>query len=253
MSTNSHCCVTIDPLKLTDSEEIIRAAITFSPLLPPLGYTLDNTSERLEISYLSRALGWSDPRGLYGYTKNSEYKDLYAYFDYGDKSSPVNELVTNAFKMYGLGGVQERPTWGNIRGSVVITRMEPDLGFSPNLAYNPNLTIEEMYQTLVFFRDSKDCAYDIAIRRDSVRFMKNRGSLFLARGKNAFYNAPNGSRTYTEIVRDMRQCNKCNKSQSIVGELRRCTVCKVTLYCSKECQKADWRRHKIECRALQVT
>ena len=99
------CCVTIAPLKKTDSEETIRSAIKFSSVLPAPGYTLDDTNlEAAEIAHLSSALGWSDPRGLYGYSEKSDYKDLYVYFDYGDKASPINELATKAFKMYGLGG-----------------------------------------------------------------------------------------------------------------------------------------------------
>jgi hypothetical protein len=119
------CCVTIAPLKKTDSEETIRSAIKFSSVLPAPGNTLDDTNlEAAEMAHLSSALGWSDPRGLYGYSEKSDYKDLYVYFDYGDKASPINELATKAFKMYGLGGkmVTGMPTWGNVRGSVVIVR-----------------------------------------------------------------------------------------------------------------------------------
>ena len=101
MSTS---CVTIDPLKKTASEEAIRSAIKFSSLLPLPGVASDDYVEPLEIAHLKKTLGWSDPRGLFGYSKTSEYKDLYVYFDYGDKTSPVNELATKAFKLYGLGG-----------------------------------------------------------------------------------------------------------------------------------------------------
>ena len=117
------CCVTIAPLKTTDSEETIRSAIEFSSILPPPGYALlDANIEGIEIAHISSALGWSDPRGLCGYSESSEYKDLYIYFDYRDKTSHVNELATKAFKMYGLGGamVSGKPTWGKIHGSVVV-------------------------------------------------------------------------------------------------------------------------------------
>jgi hypothetical protein len=136
---SSTCCVTVAPLKLTASEETIRSAIKFSSVLPVPGFSLDTPQiEAIEIDYLSRTLGWSDPRGLFGYSETSEYKDLYVYFDYGDKTSAVNELATKAFKMYGLGGAmvgRAEPTWGNIRGTVIIVRLEPDPTFSPNLVY----------------------------------------------------------------------------------------------------------------------
>ena len=102
------------PLELTASEETIRSAIQFSSVLPPPGQSLLGSTEAIEIAHLSSELGWSDPRGLYGYSETSEYKDLYVYFDYGDKMSLVNKLATRAFKMYGLGGamVTGKPTWG---------------------------------------------------------------------------------------------------------------------------------------------
>jgi hypothetical protein len=40
------------------------------------------------------------------------------------------------------------------------------------------------------------------------------------------------------------QCNFCNKPTT---RLKKCTRCEAIWYCSKECQKRDWRRHKPEC------
>ena len=34
--------------------------------------------------------------------------------------------------------------------------------------------------------------------------------------------------------------------------LMKCASCKVTVYCSRECQKADWKRHRKVCSALQA-
>ncbi|KAF8992050.1 hypothetical protein BDQ17DRAFT_1370030 [Cyathus striatus] len=33
--------------------------------------------------------------------------------------------------------------------------------------------------------------------------------------------------------------------------LKKCSGCRQIKYCSKECQKADWKRHKRECRSIQ--
>jgi hypothetical protein len=261
MTDDSCHCIAIAPTKVSDSEERIRSAITSSSVLPPSGYTFQTTSEDVEIPHLSSVLGWSNPQGLFGYTKDSEYKDIYIYFDYGDKKSPVNELATKAFEMYGLGGamITGPPTWGPIRGKVVVMRLRPDWKFSPHVQYNPMLSLEEMYQTLTFFRDSPTRAQKIAIKRDSVRFqayVNNNNSSSMrppgVTGPSSYthYMGPNGLRTNTQVNNDQDKCNHCGKMQALVGKLKQCQRCKVTFYCDKECQKKDWKKHKKICKSL---
>ena len=270
-------CIKIAPTKKSDREKTIRAAITSSTALPPPGYSVTDSKESIEIPHLSSKLGWSDPRGLYGYSKDSDYKDLYVYFDYGDKTSPVNELATRAFEMYGLGGAMThgvKPKWGPIRGSVVLVRIQPDYSFSPNSKYRPRITLDEMYDTLVFFRDSKQSAHKIALKRDSVRFMESMkvpgpggfgfgggfgGSFGNGNGKSkgpssstrTFYLGPNGLRTTDQVKEDQDKCDHCGKTQSLLGRrLKQCPRCNVTFYCGKDCQKAAWKKHKKICKTL---
>ncbi len=33
-----------------------------------------------------------------------------------------------------------------------------------------------------------------------------------------------------------------------VAALKKCSVCEAAYYCGAECQKADWKAHKKECR-----
>ena len=45
-------------------------------------------------------------------------------------------------------------------------------------------------------------------------------------------------------------CAKCVKSQaSAESPLQRCSGCRAAYYCSKDCQKADWKNHKKDCRS----
>ncbi len=45
----------------------------------------------------------------------------------------------------------------------------------------------------------------------------------------------------TATCRDV--CNNCNTT----GHLKYCSRCMSSKYCSKECQRADWGRHKTTC------
>ncbi len=45
-------------------------------------------------------------------------------------------------------------------------------------------------------------------------------------------------------------CASCGKTGL---KLRHCEVCKIIWYCGKECQRADWSSHKIECNYLAGT
>ncbi len=39
-------------------------------------------------------------------------------------------------------------------------------------------------------------------------------------------------------------CSVCSKRQ---GKLKRCSACHLICYCSAECQKKDWKEHKLVC------
>ncbi len=44
----------------------------------------------------------------------------------------------------------------------------------------------------------------------------------------------------------VRTCHGC-KQMIESYQLKRCSNCKMAYYCSKECQKKDWQKHKIFC------
>ena len=44
-----------------------------------------------------------------------------------------------------------------------------------------------------------------------------------------------------------KRCNYCNK---IDAKLKKCTRCKQAFYCSKKCQKKDWKNHKKVCKKI---
>jgi len=44
-----------------------------------------------------------------------------------------------------------------------------------------------------------------------------------------------------------RHCSNSDPSSEFQRSLLTCSRCKLTYYCSKECQKLDWKRHKLLC------
>ncbi len=43
------------------------------------------------------------------------------------------------------------------------------------------------------------------------------------------------------------QCTVCQKKPNSGTRLKRCSLCKTVRYCSQECQRADWIKHKNSC------
>ncbi|CAL4935494.1 unnamed protein product [Urochloa decumbens] len=43
-------------------------------------------------------------------------------------------------------------------------------------------------------------------------------------------------------------CDHCFASSN----LKKCSICRVTWYCSSDCQKEEWKLHQLECRAMAV-
>ncbi|KAF7789758.1 hypothetical protein EIP86_000704 [Pleurotus ostreatoroseus] len=50
------------------------------------------------------------------------------------------------------------------------------------------------------------------------------------------------------IVYKRRQCQRCYVLE-IEKPLMVCSQCKVVRYCSRECQKKDWKSHKLQCQS----
>lgn len=56
--------------------------------------------------------------------------------------------------------------------------------------------------------------------------------------------------TINDIVVSQSSVNCCNHCNIPAGEatiLRQCAACKSVVYCSRECQRKDWKNHKESC------
>lgn len=46
---------------------------------------------------------------------------------------------------------------------------------------------------------------------------------------------------------ELQKCGKCSKDANSI-----CTNCKSIYYCSRDCQKADWKNHKKNCSPFEI-
>jgi hypothetical protein len=46
----------------------------------------------------------------------------------------------------------------------------------------------------------------------------------------------------------MAQCANCQESEKFEKQFKKCSRCGLVYYCSKSCQKEDWRKHKQICK-----
>jgi len=53
--------------------------------------------------------------------------------------------------------------------------------------------------------------------------------------------------SYKDVCRIIVDCEVCTNPIPLDGRKKYCPRCMVTAYCSKACQKADWKRHKKLC------
>jgi hypothetical protein len=43
------------------------------------------------------------------------------------------------------------------------------------------------------------------------------------------------------------KCRNCGRAESEEVKLKKCMRCLAVMYCSAECQKKDWKKHRMEC------
>jgi len=57
---------------------------------------------------------------------------------------------------------------------------------------------------------------------------------------------------YEQFQKRGSRCAKCNQKK-YYKDLLTCAGCKIVQYCSRECQKLDWPRHKVACKKIQAS
>ncbi|KAF8202741.1 hypothetical protein K438DRAFT_1758055 [Mycena galopus ATCC 62051] len=49
------------------------------------------------------------------------------------------------------------------------------------------------------------------------------------------------------LRKELTQCQYCLKSKGSGATLQKCGACLIDIYCSKVCQRAAWKTHKVKC------
>ncbi|KIK50307.1 hypothetical protein GYMLUDRAFT_253092 [Collybiopsis luxurians FD-317 M1] len=57
-----------------------------------------------------------------------------------------------------------------------------------------------------------------------------------------------GSDPNEPMRKQLKQCSECWKSHTAAKPLRKCSGCRIETYCSAECQRKAWPRHKAKCK-----
>lgn len=111
--------------------------------------------------------------------------------------------------------------------------------------------LEEAHKPIVMGRflampDYRPCLFILAVPEDN----KNLQTVCTDLGFQEYGPTERSYGTPEWRYCDSKHCYKCGK---IPGKeepvLNRCMQCRTAFYCSVECQKTDWKRHKLHCRS----
>ncbi|EIW55423.1 uncharacterized protein TRAVEDRAFT_131350 [Trametes versicolor FP-101664 SS1] len=58
-----------------------------------------------------------------------------------------------------------------------------------------------------------------------------------------------GEDTAEASVNAASRCSRCNKPGRL-RDFKKCGRCRIVMYCSKTCQRSDWKAHKLACATL---
>jgi hypothetical protein len=74
-------------------------------------------------------------------------------------------------------------------------------------------------------------------------------------GKTPLEHAINKGDADTKAIRELRcVCGTCSTTpDKNKGKFNKCAACQAMYYCSVECQRVDWPKHKGECEQMKAT
>jgi hypothetical protein len=112
----------------------------------------------------------------------------------------------------------------------------------------PTLTAEGTFICRCWF-DCAGCGNDVNAAADTLGNGVGRLIMQFYGGFNASKSpfALRGKPEYGKLPDNAHRCSGCLEAKESKA-LQYCASCGVTRYCGRECQKADWKRHKCNCK-----
>ena len=150
--------------------------------------------------------------------------------------------------------------WDFIHGDCLVLRAEPPTfneftsfagvsGAAKSVAseyvFKRDISVQEMASTLLFFKAQDKDARAIAQERDMRRTMSRMPAGFGSLPSPTYFgtDVKAGAGHGASSTAEMCALAGCGGTSN----LKHCSRCKKIAYCSKECQKLDWKAHKRVC------
>ena len=115
--------------------------------------------------------------------------------------------------------------------------------FATNMAPRiPKRLRVRFYQAFQGLRTSPDHT----IQNHALRCVHVMSSVGIRIGISVLYRENVESRRSKQVWMH-RQCEGCQKRETIFGEFMMCAGCRKVRYCSKDCQVRDWKYHRMSC------
>jgi hypothetical protein len=163
----------------------------------------------------------------------------------------LSSKITRCFSgiMIGIGKIRAEVTDSTISNNLSYGIIISDICFG-NITLNNNaITMNRMD----IVNNSDNCSVSI----DGNNFPKNntltdsqRSTQIISHGEKYSDQLLSAQRAYKAagILEHAPRCNLCNVKEPMDKKFLKCGRCEAVVYCSKECQKNDWDKHKTVCK-----
>lgn len=177
-------------------------------------------------------------------------KKSIARFKFNEKSSVMSQFIQIAQQ----GSVQVIKEFHN-KSVLPTIDILADIGFIISIICN----LQKYNQIVVYVGDShaqvlndfiKTIGFNLTLKKKFFSYDENNHKVLLSRPAEELSDVLNKAFKKQEFAEQKavsiscNSCAVCNKKQC----QKRCSNCKKVYYCSADCQKSHWQKHKLDCK-----